>query len=264
MKPTKPRPPWIAAAVTVTALTLATPTDAAGVCQVGVLNTSGINPATGLEWAPGDTYRLVFVTSTTTAATSSDISTYNTFVNTVADNSTTYSTLGDVNWFVVGSTATVDARDNTGTNPTISVGVPILRMDGSFAIANNYADLWNGINNSHVTGQDYLTVHLDENGVVTTDDRVRTGSGGDGTAALDGRVLGGSGEATPKVQTGRNYAPDFYGGLGGDGWMQDWSELATDAGRVYAMSETLTVIPEPSSITLLGLAGLALLGRRRK
>jgi len=260
----KTRIPWAAAAVAVAALTLANPADAAGTCQVGVLNTSGINPATGLEWAPGDTYRLVFVTSTTTAVTSTDISTYNTFVNAVADNSTTYLTLGNVNWSVVGSTATVAARDNTGTNPTISVGEPILRMDGTFAIANNYADLWDGINNSHVTGQNYLTVHLDENGVERIDERVRTGSGVNGTAAGDGRVLGGSGEATPRVQTGRNHAPDFYGGLGGGAWMQDWSEEATAAGRVYAMSETLTVIPEPASVALIGLGGLALMRRRRK
>lgn len=258
--------PWAAAAVAVAAIALATTSsDAAGICQVGVLNTSGINPATGLVWAPGDTYRLVFVTSTTTTCTSTDISTYNTFVNTVADNSTTFLDLGDVNWSVVGSTATVAARDNTGTNPGSGTGVPILRMDG-FAVANNNADLWNGVIASHVTGQNFLAVHLDQNGTQVLDDRVRTGSNGNGTASTDaGRVLGGSAEGTPKVQTGRNYAPDGYGSYGGNGWMQDWSDTAASAGRVYAMSETLTVaaIPEPSSMGLIGLVGLALLRRRR-
>jgi hypothetical protein len=247
--------PWAAAAVAVAAIALATtPADAAGVCQVGVLNTSGINPATGLEWAPGDTYRLVFITSTTTAVTSTDISTYNAFVNTVADSSTTFPDLGDVNWSVVGSTATVAARDNTGTGS--GTGVPVLRMDG-FAIANNNADLWNGIVATHVTGQNYLAIHLNENGLTTLDDRVRTGTMANGTASAT-QMLGAVGD----VQTGRNYTPDFYGNYGGSGWMADWH--ASGDGRVYAMSETLTVaIPEPSAALLSGLGLLALLRRRR-
>jgi hypothetical protein len=102
--------------------------------------------------------------------------------------------------------------------------------------------LWNGIGFTHETGQNYLSVHLDENGVERIDERVRTGSGGNGTAAGDGRVLGGSAEATPRVQTGRNYAPDFYGGYGAAGWMQDWSEEASSVGRVYAMSGILTIV----------------------
>ena len=131
-------------------------------CQVGVLDpylaNGGINPATGQPWAEGDTYRLIFVTSGTTACNSSNIATYNAFVQGLAN----AAGLGGATWKVVGSTATVDARDNTHTNPGVDgAGEPIVRMDGTFVIANNYADLWNGINNSHVAGQNYLTVHLD-------------------------------------------------------------------------------------------------------
>ena len=206
-------------------------------CQVGVLKlgaNGGINPATGVAWALGDRYRLIFVTSADTACDSTDITTYNSFVQGLAAASTSYPKLGSVTWKVVGSTASVDARDNTSTNPSVNgVGEPILRMDGLFVIANNYADLWDGaINSSHVPGQNYLAVAFDENGVERIEERVRTGSSGNGTATS---VLGGSGD----VQTGRNYTPDFYGGYGG--WMQDWSASAASAGPVYAMSETLTI-----------------------
>ncbi|HSP43785.1 MAG TPA: hypothetical protein VLO11_13000, partial [Luteolibacter sp.] len=203
----------------------------------------GINPATGAAWAAGDTYRLVFVTSADTACDSTDITTYNGFVQGLAAASTSYPKLGNGLWKVAGSTSTVDARDNTKTNPSVDgVGETVFRMDGTFVIAINHADLWDGINSSHVTGENYLAVHLDENGNERLSERVRTGSGANGTAAGDGRVLGGSGETPPRVATGRNFAPDFYGSYNPAGWMQDWSEEAASAGPVYAISGVLTVV----------------------
>ena len=206
-------------------------------CQLGVLNLSangGINPATGVPWALGDTYRLIFITSAHTVCDSTDIATYNSFVQGLAAASTSYPKLGSVTWKVVGSTASVAARDNTSTNPSVNgVGEPIVRMDGLFVIANNYADLWDGaINSTHVPGQNYLAVAFDENGVERIEERVRTGTLNNGTA---GGVLGGPGN----VGTGRNYAPNFYGGYGG--WTQDWSDAAASPGPVYAMSALLTI-----------------------
>jgi Family of unknown function (DUF6288) len=221
------------------------------VCQLGILDldaNNGINPATGNPWAAGDKYRLIFVTSGTTACDSSDINTYNTFVQGLADAAGLgTSTLGPVSWKVVGSTATVAARDNTGTNPGVNgVGEPIYRMDGTFAVANNYADLWNGVIASHVTGQDFLAVHLDENNVSRTDERVRTGSNANGTSSAT-QMLG-----TGDVQTGRNYAPDHYGSYGANSWMQDWH--ASGPGRVYAISGILSIVattpPDPYQVWL--------------
>ncbi|MCF7954381.1 MAG: hypothetical protein K9M75_01130 [Phycisphaerae bacterium] len=53
--------------------------------QLGILDVTGTNPATGQAWAIGDTYRLIFVTSSGTQATSTDIATYNSFVQGLAD-----------------------------------------------------------------------------------------------------------------------------------------------------------------------------------
>jgi hypothetical protein len=214
------------------------------VCPLGVLNFSangGINPSTGNVWQAGDKYRLIFVTSGLTPCVSTDISTYNAFVQGLANGSTAFPALDIATWKVVGSTATVAARDNTGTNPGVNgTGEPVFRMDGSFAVANNYADLWNGIIASHVAGQNFLAVHLDENGVSITDERVRTGSNADGTSSAT-QMLGSGGN----VQTGRNFAPDFYGSYGANSWMADWN--AGGDGRVYALSDPITLQLAPGN-----------------
>ena len=91
---------------------------------------------------PGDQYRLAFVTSGTRDATSTDIADYNSFVNAQAAlvSATGFPTSG---WAAIASTESVDARDNTGTNPSGGAGVPIYRVDG-VRIADDYADLWDG------------------------------------------------------------------------------------------------------------------------
>jgi len=94
-----------------------------------------VTQPTGLN--PGDQYRLVFITSTTRDAASTDIADYNAFVNTAA---ALNSDLDGISWTAIGSTATVDARDNTSTTGT---GVPIYLLNDT-AIADDYADLWDG------------------------------------------------------------------------------------------------------------------------
>lgn len=89
----------------------------------------------------GDQYRLAFVTSTNTAATTSNIAYYNAFVNNAANLEPALSSLGTT-WTAIASTAMVAARDNTNTNPT-SVDVPIYNLAGQL-IATSNADLWGG------------------------------------------------------------------------------------------------------------------------
>jgi len=117
--------------------------------QLGILTPetlAGNNPATGAPWAPGDQYRFAFFTSGTTTAQSADIDTYNEWVQGLANATTVYDIGADegVTWKVIGSTNTIDARDNTSTNPHIQTGHAIFLLDGSTVVANNYADLWDG------------------------------------------------------------------------------------------------------------------------
>jgi hypothetical protein len=180
---------------------------------------AGNNPATGAPWQPGDSYRLAFVSSATTQATSTDISTYNAFVQGVAN----AAGLGAATWKVIGSTATVDARDNTGTNPGGGAGVAVYLTDGSTPFASGNNDLWNGAN---------VVLNRDQNGNVLNDDRIFTGSEANGTRAADSaQVLGGS---SGSVQTGRS-------DITGNNWMRDYNVAASEPQQVFALSDPITL-----------------------
>jgi len=59
--------------------------------------------------APGDSYQLAFVTSATTNATSSDINSYNSFVQAAADAAGIGSSEG-VTWSAIASTSAINAN----------------------------------------------------------------------------------------------------------------------------------------------------------
>jgi len=118
--------------------------------ELGILDLTangGNNPATGAPWAEGDTYRFAFFTSVTRTAEESDISVYNSWAQSLADDTTVYD-IGEnegVIWKVIASSSDVDARDNTSTNTSVNgTGETIFLLDGSTVVANDYADLWDG------------------------------------------------------------------------------------------------------------------------
>ena len=84
----------------------------------------------------GDQYRLIFVTSQSRNAFANSIANYNSWVRGIANGVTELAALGTT-WMAIGSTAAVDARDNTGTNPNVSTGVPIYLLDGSTKVVDN-------------------------------------------------------------------------------------------------------------------------------
>ena len=89
----------------------------------------------------GESFRLLFVTSTGRNAQSTDIADYNAFVQTraKAGHSAITDDMGD-QFKVLGSTTSVDARDNTGTT---GAGVPIYWLNGE-KVADDYADFYDG------------------------------------------------------------------------------------------------------------------------
>ena len=92
---------------------------------------------TGL--GPGDSFRLLFVTSTSMKAESADVADYNKFVQTRAAANTNLASFSS-HFTAYISTATVDARDNTGATGT---GVPVHWLGGD-KVADDYADLHDG------------------------------------------------------------------------------------------------------------------------
>jgi len=101
-----------------------------------------------------DPYRIAFATdrfALTYVATSTDIATYNTAVNAAAAASVGGYPAGpyaaDISdivttWKCIGSTTTIDAKDNTDTATTGgATDVPIYNINGD-RIADNNADFW--------------------------------------------------------------------------------------------------------------------------
>jgi len=196
--------------------------------------------------AQASLYRLVFITSTNTGCQYTDIADYNAQMQALA----TAAGLPGTDWRVIGSTSLVDARDNTGTNPLVDgVGVPIYLVDGTTLVAVDNADLWDG-EIAHIINQD-------EYGT-TKSHWPHTGT------YLDGTVCD---PDNPDYESyGRGLDdPSLIGQGNGSGtdqwiWRQSTQRPPSEALPLYAMSE---VIPEPATICLLALGGLALLRKKR-
>ena len=198
----------------------------------------------GYGYGLGDTFHLVFVTSTTRDATSTNIADYNAFVNTAANHTGSMVEGKGWDWFAIGSTANTDAITNTSTESSVaSPGYPIHRIVGDIR-ANDYGDLWDG--------QLPAAFHRDEYGI-GYNRRVWTGTTTAGYAGV--APLGATDEDI--VYGGNQHA--------GYNWINDGTEPGTTSYAFYAMSEPLLITPEPATMALLGLGGLGLiLGRKRR
>lgn len=217
-------------------------------CLVGMPGISYADPITLADLAPGSHYRLVFESITTTDATSSDVSTYNSIVQGDAS----AAGLG-TSWSAIVSTDTTNAIDNIACTPSCSSD-PIFLVTGS-EVAASTADLFSGA---------ILTaINVAADGSAAGNGYIWTGTNSSGTEASytsnDTTTFYGLGDS----------ATELGGSVGGSPYGID-SGYAFDSGieaSLFAISGDLVVpAPEPISASLLavGAAATALTRRRRR
>jgi len=205
----------------------------------------------------GDHFRFIFVTGSTTTATSSDITTYDTFVrNSVSSlyGNVTYGGSAITNWLAVGSTRTVNAKDHLGGySSSVSVWLPDgTRVASSLDTATG--GLWSAGTLDHKINQ-YLDGSNKAVNVATW-----TGSNPIGYGWGNGE-LGGIG---PNAEVGSTNDTSYY-------WTTFNAFAKTNSFAMYAVSPELTVqaVPEIDSASFGSVAACltgayALIEQRRR
>jgi hypothetical protein len=228
---------------------------AAGQLSVSTEAEAGII-TTPQDLNPGDQYRLVFVTHGGMAADNTSISHYNQFVSNQAALSADLNLLG-TQWYVIGSTSDVDARDNTNTNWLVGdPDAPIYRLDGSLVATGNQ-HLWGAV----TIGPHSAPINIDQFGGVWPNHLVWTGTAHSGTEYYNGlwySPLGGGFD----VEVGHTIASDLT-------WVHYYPATPNSSPyRYYAISDVLTVspVPEPSAFAIWSLMGgvAMMIGWRRR
>lgn len=178
----------------------------------------------------GDSYRLVFLTEGVTNATSSLFSAYDNLVQAEADAAGVGASEG-LAWQAIVSTAGINARDHTATDPS-DAGVPIFRVDG-VRIATGYADFWG----SH---EDAINVEADGTSIASLpgDHFVWTGTRASGLLSNGGEL----GNARPVFGNAQSATAL---------WVETNLTSQSNSFRLYGISDPLTVVPLPAGAWLL-------------
>ena len=207
------------------------------------------------DLGPGDSFRLIFIGTSNTNASSSDIDDYNTFVQDLVEASGHEAIKAlSATFRMLGSTEAVDARDNTATTYTDDdKGVPIYWLDGA-KVADDYADFYDGDWDEEATG-------ARENGdsvSIGNDWKIWTGSAEDGTEAMndtntESRALGNSGNHWV-MQGSPNGSDSAHGPIESD------TIGRTTSRGVYGLSGVFRVEGQSTDATLsaLSLSGVTL------
>jgi hypothetical protein len=185
---------------------------------------------------PGDQFRFIFVTKEFAADFYDDIAVYNEFVNTEAGGATYDSST--ITWYAVASTTNTNAQDNIGD---FGSNIPVYLPTGTQVASNlstGAGGLWSG------TLMNPVNLDIDE--------KLVNGSVWTGSAA-DGTIQPGAGIGTSSPAYGNSSSTDST-------WLFAGTENVGTGMHFYAISQTLTVVPEPSSIVLGLLATFCTIG----
>ena len=112
----------------------------AALCAVSSASAQVVTVPPGL--APGEPYRLVFVTERGITAHYPLISFYNDFVTSEANTAPALAALGTT-WKAIVSNGTTSAAANSETVPSVAAPIPIYRLDGAL-VAGSYGQFWSG------------------------------------------------------------------------------------------------------------------------
>jgi len=201
----------------------------------------------------GDEFRYVFLAGNfagSATAASTDINVYNAYVNTDANaGGSIIASLGIEDWMILGSTATVNVITNIGATPST---IGIYGLDGTL-IADGTGTTGNGL----FSGGLLSTLEYSTNGGQNSD-YVFTGTNADGSTAA--HPLG---DANPEVG---------QGGFLNLFWTQVGTLPQGTSLELYGISPLLVVgpggtvseVPEPTTIGLMGLGAAFLLMARRR
>ena len=197
----------------------------------------GVNiPFIPSDLNPGDEYHVAFITFSGQNATSSDIDVYNTFVQGQAEQSGADTETWGISWFAFASTATVDAKDNI---PVTTAPIYLLT---DVRMADNATDLWDGSIQTNLS--------INQFGSAESSQNVWTGTGSDGTGS-------------PTATLGTSDPRHGFSSVVDSKWISFGDEPGTNLRAFYAVSELVTVIPEPSSVLLLTFGSGGLIFYRR-
>lgn len=201
----------------------------------------------------GDAYHVIFVSSTTRDATSTDITVYDAHVQAAAEAAGIGATAG-VDWRAVGSTETVDAIDHLAPLFSDPNTVPIYNQNGQL-VASSLNDL---ANSATPLSNPIL---YDEYGV-PLETSVWTGTHQNGLVKYTnfwlGRLFGTS--PLQLVEYGTSNSSTST-------WINNASSDRTNSFSLYGLSQELVVaVPAPAAAWLFGsgLLGLTGVARHRK
>lgn len=217
---------------------------------------------------PGDTYRFVFVSSTTTS-NSNSLATYNNYVQGLANSASIGASAG-VTWTAVLSVGS--GSNNAASNAPVSATTRVYLLDGTMVANGTTVPFYTGTTVDHLAAINYT-----ETGVTLTGSTNFVWSGGNASGSESGSGLVGGGRPVLGNASGLSGCPcrgTNPGETPGGGWARydntdNLGLSSTGSFRVYAMSSLFTAptssaVPEPSTFGMAAIALAAVAFLRRK